>query len=46
MSKISQEAIEKFGIKGVAMWHRINDVPVLEASVNIVTVSEHRKECI
>ena len=46
MSKISQEAIEKFGIKGVAMWHRIGDVPVLEASVNIVTVSEHRKECI
>jgi molybdopterin synthase catalytic subunit len=28
------------------MWHRIGDVPVEESSVNIVTISEHRKECI
>ena len=46
MNRIAQEAIDKFGIEGAAMWHRIGDVPVLEASVNIVTVSEHRKECI
>ena len=46
MEKISQEAIDKFKVKGVAMWHRIGDVPVEESSVNIATIGEHRKECI
>ena len=46
MEKIAQEAIDNFKVKGVAIWHRIGDVPVEEASVNIATIGEHRKECI
>ena len=46
MQKIGEEAITKFGIKGAALWHRIGDVPIEEASVNIATIAEHRRECI
>ena len=46
MQKIGEEAIAKFGIKGAALWHRIGDVPIAEASVNIATIAEHRRECI
>ena len=46
MLKICQEATEKFDLQGSAMWHRLGEVPILDASVNIVTISEHRKECI
>jgi molybdopterin synthase catalytic subunit len=46
MNKIALEAQDKFGVKGVAMWHRIGNVPIEEASINIATIGEHRKECI
>ena len=46
MKKIGEEAISKFGVKGAALWHRIGDVPISESSVNIITISDHRKECI
>ena len=46
MNKIGQEAIEIYKVKGVAIWHRIGDVPIEQSSVNIATIGEHRKECI
>eukprot|EP00162_Nutomonas_longa_P000085 comp10103_c0_seq1/m.11996 comp10103_c0_seq1/g.11996 ORF comp10103_c0_seq1/g.11996 comp10103_c0_seq1/m.11996 type:complete len:146 (+) comp10103_c0_seq1:289-726(+) len=44
MRHISEEAIEKFGVKGVVIVHRLGSVKVGEISVKIQILSAHRKE--
>ena len=46
LNKISQEAVGLFEVGGVYIAHRTGHVPVSQPSINIVTVSAHRKEAI
>mmetsp|Transcript_17596 Transcript_17596/g.12544 ORF Transcript_17596/g.12544 Transcript_17596/m.12544 type:complete len:95 (+) Transcript_17596:53-337(+) len=45
LTKLCDSACQ-FGLRGIAIYHRLGVVPVGEASVMIVAVSSHRKAAI
>lgn len=44
LERLRQQAIERFGLIGCAIYHRIGEVPVTEAAVIVATSSAHRAE--
>ena len=46
MNAIANALVQKFSLHGIAMQHRIGEVPPKECSVQIVAVSAHRKAAI
>jgi len=46
MKKICEYCIDKFGLTAIGIEHRLGEVPVSDASVNIVSLSSHRKSAI
>ena len=46
MRAICDQAIKDYGVNTIGIEHRIGEVPVGEASVNIVACSSHRKQAI
>ena len=44
LEKLRQQAIERFGLLGCAIHHRVGEVPLTEAAVIVATSSAHRAE--
>ena len=44
LEKLRQQAIERFGLVGCAIRHRIGDVPLTESAVIVAASSAHRAE--
>ncbi len=44
LEKLRQQALERFGLTGCAIHHRLGEVPLTEAAVLVVTASAHRAE--
>ncbi|HTL97553.1 MAG TPA: molybdenum cofactor biosynthesis protein MoaE [Holophagaceae bacterium] len=44
LEKVRRQAVERFGLTGCAIHHRIGEVPLTEAAVIVATASAHRAE--
>lgn len=44
LEKLRQQALERFGLTGCAIHHRLGEVPLTEAAVLVATASAHRAE--
>ncbi|MCD6373414.1 MAG: molybdenum cofactor biosynthesis protein MoaE [Thermococcus sp.] len=44
MEKIRKEALEKFGIIDMLIWHRVGELPVGEDTILVIAVSPHREK--
>lgn len=44
LERLRQQAIERFGLTGCAIHHRVGEVPLTEAAVIVATSSAHRAE--
>ena len=44
LEKLRQQAIERFGLLGCAIHHRVGEVPLTEAAVMVAASSAHRAE--
>jgi len=44
MESIRREAMEKFGILDMLIWHRFGELPVGEDTILVIAVASHREE--